>query len=40
MYLGKEPIAQNSASLSGHKQPFCQSGFKLKDLSLLIHIIY
>ncbi len=40
MHLGKEHIAQNSASLSGHTQPFCQSRFKLKDVSLLIHVIY
>ncbi len=40
MRLGKEHIAQNRWSLSGHTQPFCQSCFKLKDLSLLIHLIY
>ncbi len=40
MHLGKEHIAQNSASLSGHTQTFSQSRFKLKDSSLLIHLIY
>ncbi len=35
MHSGKEHIAQNSASLSGHTQPFCQNPFKLKYVSLL-----
>ncbi len=36
----KRAHSSNSTSLSGHTQPFCQSHFKLKDLSLLIHAIY
>ncbi len=37
MHLGIEPIAQTAPLCQRHTQPFCQSRFILKDLSLLIH---
>ncbi len=37
MHLGKEHIAQNSASLSGHTQHFCQSRSKLRLIISYYH---